>query len=475
MTSRGLKFAAFWSSGLLAALVIAMISGIALLPLLAAAICIIMMALIYGESQDILDARAAFFLSTFTFIAAPSIFIAADFAPDEPIWYVVSINNLSISHSDFDFAQRIIFLGLLAVTVPMLAHIAGGEPPPPNTTEPRSRPIIWLVYLVILVAYFGVTYLQYGGIASILHYATDPVARLGLGQGGQLLAGISAILAFASEVSAYYLCRRLRVRIVGVIFFVPILFCLLAEANRGVLMVCMLVALFAIVDLRMKRPFLLVVLGFTGLPFVATSLVNFRNTSVNTTQPQGRLFDAYRQFFTESNMVIVMAKALRGLHDGVINYSYGIDLLSFPGWYVPRILWPGKPLPLDFRLNNALSLNDGDVFGTPVTLFGGVYINFTPVLYIFALVLFSLLVIGAYRRLRDDRLLKVFFLVFVLDIVRVGDLSREAVTFSLSLGATLAIRWLVLPRTDAATSRTESRAEVRGAAFRRADRAPTRA
>lgn len=453
MNDREWKYAASWSIGLLATLVIAMISRIALLPLVTAAICVIMMALIYGESHDLLDARAAFYLATFAFVAVPSIFLTADFGPNEPYWYSTINSHLVISHSDLDSAQRIIFFGLVAVTVPMLIHIARSGPMSPvATTEPEVQPIIWLVYSFVLIAYIGVTFIQFGGPASILHYATDPTARLEKSEGGQLLSGISALLAFASEVSAYYLCRRLKPRGIGIVFFVPIIFCLLADGSRGTLLVAMLVAFFAIVDLQVRRPFFAIVTGYTFFPFIATSLLNFRNLSVGANQSQSGLGDAYRQFISESNMVPVMATAFHGLNNGIINYSYGIDLLSLPGWYVPRALWPGKPLPLDFRINGALGLNDGDVFGTPVSIFGGVYINFTPVLYLFVFILFAFLLIYAYRRLRDDQLLKVFFLVFVLDIVRVGDLSREIVTFSLSLVATLAIRWAVLSRREIAAS-----------------------
>jgi hypothetical protein len=451
VNSRELKYAAYWSIGLLAALVIAMIFSVALLPLVTAAICVIMMALIYGESHDLLDGRAAFYLATFAFIAMPSIALTADFRLDEPYWYSVGNDHLIISHSDLDAAQRIIFFGLIAVTVPILIHIARSGPMSPVvTTEPEIQPVIWLVYSFVLAAYIGITFLQFGGPASILHYATDPVARLEKSEGGQLLSGISGLLAFASEVSAYYLCRRLKRRVFGIVFFVPIIFCLLADGSRGALLICMLVALFAIVNLQVRRPFFAVAIGYTFLPFIATLLLNFRQQSVSATQPPSGLGDAYRQFLSESNMVPVMAMALHGINNGIINYSYGIDLLSLPGWYVPRALWPGKPLPLDFRINSALGLNDGDVFGTPVSIFGGVYINFTPVLYVFVFVLFALLLVYAYRHLRDDRLLKVFFLIFVLDIVRVGDLSRETVTFSLSLAATLAIRSVVLSRSEIA-------------------------
>ena len=454
MNDRELKYAASWSIGLLAALVIAMISSIALLPLVTAAICVIMMMLIYGESHDLLDARAAFYLATFTFVAVPSILLTADFGPNEPYWYSAINSNLVISHSDLDFAQRIIFFGLIAVTVPMLIHIARSGPMSPiATTDLEVQPIVWLVYSFVLIAYIGVTFIQFGGPASIVHYATDPTVRLAKSEGGQLLSGISALLAFASEVSAYYLCRRLKPRGIGIVFFVPIIFCMLPDGNRGTLLIAMLVAFFAIVDLKIRRPFFAVAMGYTIFPFIATSLLNFRNQSVGANQSRSGLGDAYRQFASESNMVPVMATALHGLKNGIINYSYGVDLLSLPGWYVPRALWPGKPLPLDFRINGALGLNDGEVFGTPVSIFGGVYINFTPVLYLFVFVLFALLLIYAYRRLRGDQLLKVFFFVFVLDIVRVGDLSREMVTFSLSLVATLVIRWAVLSRREIAAGR----------------------
>jgi hypothetical protein len=451
VSDREHKYAAYWSGGLLAALVIAMIFGIALLPLIAAAICVIMMALIYGESHDLLDVRAAFYLATFAFVVAPSIFLEASFRIDEPYLYSAGNSHIVISHADLDATQRIIVLGLVAVTVPMLIYIARSGPMSPvATTESKAQPAIWLVYLFVIAAYVGITVIQYGGPASILSYATDPVARLEKSEGGQLLSGISGLLAYASEVSAYYSCRRLKRRVFGIMLFFPIVFCLLTDGNRGSLLTCMLVALFAIVELRVRRPFFVVVLGYTILPFIATSLLNLRQSSVNTTQTQAALGDSYRQFLLESNMVSVMAMALHGLNNGILNYSYGVDLLSLPGWYVPRALWHGKPLPLDFRINDALGLNDGDVFGSPVSIFGGIYINFTPVLYIFAFILFALLLIYAYRRLRNDRLLKTFFLIFVLDIVRVGDLSREMVTFSLSLIATLAIRWAVLPRGETA-------------------------
>jgi hypothetical protein len=436
-----------------------------------AALCVAIMAHAYGRSRDLLDFRAGFFLATFLFVALPGLIIDLELTPITAFWRSDTIRALMIGRPEFVLAQFLVLIGVLAVGVPVLLDrpprgAAPRERDPAAMATPRGTPStairvsrrIWLLYGGSLAGLTALAFVQYGGLLEIIIYSVTPDVRLASDR--VRLAGLANLFLFAGAISAYYAAARCSGRALRISLFLPVILLVLPAGNRGSLLTVLVIGAAATFDLQPRRPLLHALGVCLLLPPVASALVRLRMLAVFQHFGDYSLLDMYRDFTAESLMLPTFAFALNGLRKGVIEFAYGADLILFPLWYVPRVFWPGKPLPLDFRLSEALGLHDGDLFGTPVSIFGGFYVNFTPWAYLPALALFGCLLAFLYRRFRDDRLLKVVLLTFVIDIVRVGDIARELLTLSFALIMIALVRALAV-RPRAAADRNAASREVR--------------
>ncbi|MEP6618921.1 MAG: hypothetical protein ABJE47_06390 [bacterium] len=418
----------------------AMIAGTTGVPVISVALvagCVVMLWHFLSESADILDPRAGFFLAVLLFLALPNLVLAYQFGREGMLFHSTLVRRLVVERADFERVQLLLALGIASVSAGLLLS------PRVRLSDRDGEPysagrLVLLVYTVTVIIASALTFAQFGSFTALLVSAINPVARLAnaSSRGG---SGISGILVFIVTMSAYYLCRGLRHRSVGLPLFLPAIVMVLPLANRGTIVEILMIMALAVSDLKVRAPFAILVGAALLLPPFAGALVAARN---NTFGAAGdfSVEGLYRGFADDSPMVAVFAMTLGALRRGAVDYTYGLDLIMFPLWYVPRLFWPTKPMPLDFRLNAALGLNDGIPFGTPIGLFGGVFMNFTLLAYVPVLWVFGWSISSLYGRFRNDRLVLLLFFVFVIDIVRVGDLSRELVTLSVGLFAVWFVR-----------------------------------
>jgi hypothetical protein len=226
-------------------------------------------------------------------------------------------------------------------------------------------------------------------------------------------------------------------------------------ANRGYVLSVALYPALIYNYLRRRIPAGWVIVAAVGLPMIATALRLLRTSAGFSEFSPG---DSFAAFFDESNMVSMLSAAMGALQSGKIDYMYGLDLALFAFWFVPRAWWPGKFLPLDYRLTTSLGISDnGRAYGSPITIFGGLHLNLT--LFGMALVLFLV----GYLVGRNDRRLsistprgvfwRIMLFTFLVDLTRVGDVSRElSVLFLQAAMFLLVVAVLRIPRTQAMVS-----------------------
>src|SRR6185437_14030443 len=402
----------------------ALLSGISVVPIAFGGVCVLMMWHNLRDSHDILDPRAGFFLGAFLFIALPDLIVATDFGRFGQLYRVQTIPQLVIERADFERAQAIVAVGMLAVVSAFICAPAIGTPSG-EEDEPRTNRNTWVIYSVAVSVAIAVAMIQYGTLANVLLSIVDPVSRIS--DVTHQESGLTGLLTLLTCVSAYYIIRRSGKRWLAIPLFIPPIALTLPLANRGSLLEISLIAWLAIGQLRFRRPFSVMVAGSLFLPPLAGGLLLLRNSALGFAGDVS-LGGLYRGFANESVAIPTLAFALEGIRSGLIRFTYGLDLLLFPVAFVPRLLWPGKPMPLDFRLNAALGLNDGTPFGTPVGIFGGFFLNFTWLAYVPAIFAFAIVLVWTARRVRRDRLVLLLVFVFTIDIVRVGDISRELLT-----------------------------------------------
>jgi hypothetical protein len=435
-----------WAGGLAA--------GVSLPSLLLLTLAVAGMHHCYRVSSDLLDFRAGFFFAVLLIVGIPSAVLDVELAGPAHYWASALVRSLIISHDQLRTAQLVVLFGTAAVALPLWLQRL---PPPLPERTPVPLPRIWYAYAASLLLLAGVAWLQYGGPAQMALYLISPEYRLNPLR--YPLAGLTNLGLFLAAISAYFAAQRLDSRVARAALFVPVLILLLPAGNRGSLFSVVLIGMAATMALRPRQPVLYALAAALVLPAIATLIFRLRRLALLQEFGAVSLFDLYAEFTAETLMLPTLAVALDALGRGVIDYAWGADLVLFPLYFVPRLFWPGKPPPLDFRLSESLGLHDGNVFGTPVTLFGGLWFNFTPVLYLPACLLVGLALARAYRRVRHDRLLRVLLLTFVIDIVRVGDIARELLTLTFALTAAWAIYFFALPRhrTQSAHAETQLR------------------
>lgn len=357
--------------------------------------------LINYSKEKILGFTSGFFLGSIFFIILPGIYyyITAQFG-----YSLEFIPNSGFSSYDIVMAMHVVAIGLLSY---MLGNSIVYRT---RYSEFLPRKLSFTLYFISLL--FIVILINLSGI-----YGTREV----------LLSAFSGIILAFSSLSASVMYRN-SPNIYKLLYFLPPLYLAFASTNRGTLLLVMILVFFSVIPGKVKLRYFLpvVVLGYLGAAMLAGFLFERRLQERGVTVEENRIVSLTQ----ESIMVPTLGIALRGLERGQIEMQYGRDLVLTPLYFIPRAIWPQKPDPLDFRLNRELNLNSGEVFGTPVSIFGGAFLN-TGLL--FPIFMIFLGVLGSALNGQRDKILSALLFVYAIDLVRVGDISRETVTFGIFL------------------------------------------
>jgi hypothetical protein len=182
------------------------------------------------------------------------------------------------------------------------------------------------------------------------------------------------------------------------------------------------------------------------LPVVSAALLGLRAGRLGAQE-----FVVFEAGVQESSMVSRFAMAVGAVDSGALELRWGRDLGLAVTWFVPRAWWPNKPFPLDYELSRTLGLaSPGEEYGTPIGLFGGLWVQFG----IFGLVAGMALLGYGCSFLEARMSTSSFFAVagrallfcLLIDITRVGDLSREFGTAGIQFLCLITIVSLVLRR-----------------------------
>jgi hypothetical protein len=370
------------------------------------------------------------------FLMPNSVALALDFRTSSLYLFKVLQHTISIYEEDTTAALAVMFTGSIAYALGVL--IGNRTPRLEDGLLSRSPVRLWTVrpgrplvlgsvsVLLFVIALLFLT----GGPTGIVALVVDPVARDQLQSTSLSALLISLFLGYLATISVAY-GRDL---VNGSFPLGPSYLALyglavamaLPLASRGYVLSVVIYTVLLFHYLRKRIPATAVLVAALTLPAIATALRLLRVDAVadfSTT-------NSFSEFFSESNMVSMFSAAMGAIHSGKIDYMYGLDLALFPLWFIPRALWPGKYLPLDYRLTLALDISDnGRAYGSPVTIFGGLYLNLTLVGMLLALLLFGYIIARCDQRLsvRTPRglFVRIMLFTFLVDLTRVGDVSRE--------------------------------------------------
>ena len=406
---------------------------------------LVLMVQLYRHSWDTLDARAGLLFASLVFVVIPSVAIATSTDLNVSGYYVTNLPGVVVNQSNFNATQTIILAGLAALSIPLLL-IQGSDTHRvrKSAIDPLLRRVprnVWWVLGVLYVLTLAFVLYSYEGVAGAAAMAFDPVARDVSTL--RVSSGVYGFLFTCCLVTAYYAAQRIQSQAVRLALFIPIVPLILPAANRGLLLISLMIGAASAFRMASRRAYAIVLAFLFALPLTSMALLEIR-FSQSTFVGQSTADGPVDHYLTETSMVPTMSHVVGQLQSGRLDYVYGTDLALVFVWFVPRIIWPDKPLPLDYRLNEQLRMNSGRAFGTPISIFGGSYINFTSILYLVFLISLGYIVSLMYDRFRGDRLVSVFVLSFALDIVRVGDISREVWSFLISVAAVLVIRHLLV-------------------------------
>lgn len=222
-------------------------------------------------------------------------------------------------------------------------------------------------------------FLRAGGPVAFVH---DP-ASLHLNQFGGLygLVGLLMCLGTALVLLWFRLhTPELRPRWITSVAVTLAILGSIVLASRGPLMATV-VAAFGLV-LQARRPRLRTVLVTCAVAFVALTGVLVAREVREYAQAQSisAAFDSTMhtpplRFATSDLNEYDHFVGLYELVPSALPWLNGQSFANVPAVFVPRVLWPAKPLPVDFRLSQVL-YGQGAAAGTPMTLAGEAYWNF---------------------------------------------------------------------------------------------------
>lgn len=378
--------------------------------------------IIVTKSQYTFSAINGFYIGTLAFVLLPALFFYN--AAAGLIWIYAYIPKMQVSISEIESAVDIISLGLLLVTttatLPRSYIIGAGILKQTRKTVQlykSSRKIdIVVIYAISTIALIYKTIVvggnQYGDTPLDIVYAF-----------ANSISSISALILISKKKELIY-------KLLFSFLFAPSIYYGIVSLNRGTFLTIVLLILVTIFQLRLKglKLIIIFVIGYFFTSYISYDLVNYRTEG----RAKQLIGDNYlTSLASESIMVPTMGLVVRELDLGRVSFQNGTDLILIPAYFIPRVLWPSKPLPLDYRLNREIGMNTGTPFGTPITVYGGMYINGGYYGYILLMLALGLII----RRLvyTPDLIVSVLLFTYFIDLVRVGDIARETVTVSIWL------------------------------------------
>jgi oligosaccharide repeat unit polymerase len=407
-----------------------LIFGTPALPYTLMALCISGTFNSYKSETSIFNLSGIFYFSTLVFMAIPSIIIQKNF--DSGIWYSDFIPKLFIYEEEFYATIGWIILGIFSFFIGntifgIFIKKDSNHQRKKTLVETNSRLFITIiVYSISVLGTVILTLVRFGDIGSALSYATNPTERVDVNALSSL--GINVILLSLATTSAFFITSKIKFRLIKTMIFLPPLFLAVPLTSRGFLLSILLVSFLSMNYRLPKNPLLTLFFGYFLVVVIASFLLAVRGTGTSSDR-SFNLLSSFESFNAESTMLPTMTLMQTSLKENKIQYVNGFDILLAPGLLLPKTIWVNKPLPLSFRIGDLLGY-DG-TSGTPVSVFGGVYINFTPYFYFLPFFLLGLILRYLDSRVKILTLVKVLVFIFIIDLVRVGDLSRE--TFSLTI------------------------------------------
>lgn len=410
---------------------------------------------------DVLRLSSTVPLAYFFFLFPNSLLLVQEFRLSSIYYFKVLQHTIPIYPGHATYALGIICLGSLAYTTGAL--LGGRVPQVIERVSLHTLSISWNVRpgvtfglaATLFIVYLGTLLVLAGGPAQVIGLAIDPVARDELQSTSLTALLISLFFGFLATISIAYARTLLEgafaARPSFVILYGLAVAMALPLANRGYVLSVALYPALIYNYLRHRIPARVVFLSALALPVIATALRLFRTSAAFS---DFSLPDSFSAFFYESNMVSMLSAAMGALQVGKIDYMNGLDLVLFAFWFIPRAWWPGKYLPLDYRLTNALNISDnGRAYGSPITIFGGLHLNLT-----LAGMTVALLLVGYFVGRRDKQMStstprgvfwRIMLFTFLVDLTRVGDVSRElSVLFLQSIMFALVVAMLRIPRSQ---------------------------
>ena len=189
------------------------------------------------------------------------------------------------------------------------------------------------------------------------------------------------------------------------------------------------------------------------LPVLAVVLREVRYGQIDLVQSVLSVSDSWNRFVSEAVMFDVFALLTAHVSMGLIHAgpSVFIDSLAY---FLPSFLIEGpKPLPADFQLSRLLGFAGSQEYGTPPTVFGGLFWYFGLLGLLLGSALFGLAVRAANWRLHvgigveRSRVFSILVyslaFVFLIDLVRVGVFMREVLTLVIRLSSIFVVFALI--------------------------------
>lgn len=388
--------------------------------------------------NDVLRLSSTIPLAWFMFLFPNSLMLVDHFRVTYIYYFKVLNHTLPIYADDATYALGIVALGSVCYAAGAIwaekgpghaeADVASGWFDDKQFRHETAVPLalgFLTLYVLMLLALAG-------GLPQMLNLITDPVARDGLQSTSLTAILVCLFFGFLITVALRFANHLGR----GIAAFQPsslLLFTIAAAmalplASRGYVFSVVLYPILIFHYLKRRVSVGTVVLSSLTLPVIATLL---RLLRIGAASVDGFSFtDSVGAFFSESNMVSMLSAACGALQRGQIGYANGLDFILFFTWFVPRALWPGKYLPLDYRLTLQLGISDnGRAYGSPVTIFGGLFLNLTLAGMAIMMFWIGTAVVRQDRSLRLSQprslLWRVILFAFLVDLTRVGDVSRE--------------------------------------------------
>ncbi len=313
----------------------------------------------------------------------------------------------------------------------------------------------WVV-LAVGALLAGALFMRQGGVSALIHSPGTLHSNQGSGFYGQLgiwmLEGV-ALYSFAAVIQGG---RAMSEAKPVLIVSAPLaVISTLALGSRGFIAFGLMAAVVVFLRQRSPAPRTVVIsiavaiLLAAVLEFSAVVRTNAASTDLKTAV--ARTAQTPVTFFQTADLsAFDDFVAMQQLVPSSISWLHGSSLLQIPAALAPRVLWPGKPPPLDNMVT--AYLYPGATAGTPITLQGELYWNFDlPGVALGALAMGALMGWSVLLLFRRDALGLLLYAVlyasvFALLTRAIGTMTANTVIALVGVGvATIAIGPTRLP------------------------------